>query len=741
MLALQDLDSFLKPRSIAIIGASTDVDSINGRPLKYLLEKRYPGSVYPVNPKYESILGVKCYPDILSVPEVPDLALIAVNARVAIRVLRDCKQRGVKNCIVFSSGFAEAGNEEMQLELDKIAGTPGMRICGPNCQGMINLFDSVFGTFSAAAGPEHLRLGPAAFVSQSGALGFSTFNMAQERGVGFGYVVTTGNQVDVEVAEVAHHILQDDRVSVAICYVEGVKNIENLRALARASRQGGKPLCVLKVGKSTAGRKAAMSHTAALTGSAEVFDAFARQENVVLLDDIEEVIDAAAAFGPGKLASGRGIGIITSSGGAGILMADRCEERGLVVPELPPETQDLIRKYIPAFGSARNPVDLTAQVVNEATQFRICLDALLERPELDVIIVVMTMIIGQSGDQVAADVIDASAKTSKPIVVCWTIGPETGPMVGRLARAGVPVFTSPAACARTVARLVSYSERKRVLDSREERKSRARTAVQRAQASPSQAAAAPQTAAVSQANALSPATGDPVPQAQSLLAAGQPLTEYQAKSLLRAYGIPTTREEVATSADEAVSIAREIGFPVAMKISSQDILHKTEAGAIRLRLSDERQVKQAFKEVMENSRRHAPSARLDGVLVQEMVVGGTEVIVGANSDPQFGPVVMYGLGGIFVEVLKDVSLRVAPVELDEALDMIKETRAYPVLLGARGRPRADIEALAQAIVDVSRFADAYAGVLRELDINPLVVLPEGKGVKVVDALMVPKQPQ
>ena len=729
MLALQDLDSFLKPQSIAIIGASTDVDSINGRPLKYLLEKRYPGKVYPVNPKYESILGVKCYPDIMSVPEVPDLALIAVNARVAIRVLRDCKQCGVKNCIVFSSGFAEAGNEEMQLELDKIAGTPGMRICGPNCQGMINLFDSVFGTFSAAAGPAHLRLGPAAFVSQSGALGFSTFNMAQERGVGFGYVVTTGNQVDLEVAEVAHRILLDDRVNVAICYLEGVKNVENLRALARAAREGGKPLCVLKVGKSSAGQKAAMSHTAALTGSAEVFEAFARQENVVLLDDIEEVIDAAAAFGTGKLPAGRGIGIITSSGGAGILMADRCEERGLVVPELSHETQDLIRRYIPAFGSARNPVDLTAQVVNEATQFRICLDALLERPELDVIIVVMTMIIGQSGDQVAADVIDASAKTSKPIVVCWTIGPETGPMVGRLARAGVPVFTSPAACARTVARLVSYSERKRVLDSREVRQSRAGEAVDVATASPSQA------------SAVSPAAGDQVLQARSALAAGQPLTEYQAKCMLRAYGIPTTREAIATSAEDAVSIAREIGFPVAMKISSLDIPHKTEAGGIKLGLVDEQQVKQAFKEVMENSRGYAPGARLDGVLVQEMVAGGTEVIVGANSDPQFGPVVMYGLGGIFVEVLKDVSLRVAPVELDEALDMIKETRAYPVLLGARGRPRADIEALAQAIVDVSRFADAHAGVLRELDINPLVVLPEGRGVKVIDALMVPRQPE
>jgi len=711
VFALQDLDSFLKPRSIAIIGASTDVDSINGRPLKYLLDKKYPGNVYPVNPKYESILGVKCYPDILSVPEVPDLALIAVNARVAVRILRDCKQRGVKNCIVFSSGFAEAGNEETQAELDRIAGTPGMRICGPNCQGMINLFDSVFATFSAAAGPEDLRLGPAAFVSQSGALGFSTFNMAQERGVGFGYVVTTGNQVDLEVSEVAHRILQDARVNVAICYLEGVKSVENLRASAQAARDAGKPLCVLKVGKSSAGQKAAMSHTAALTGSSEVFDAFARQENLVVLEDIEEVIDSAAIFGPGKLPGGRGIGIITSSGGAGILMADRCEEKGLVIPELGPETQDLIRKYIPPFGSARNPVDLTAQVVNEASQFRICLDAMLERPELDVIIVVMTMIVGQSGDQVAADVIDASSKTSKPLVVCWTIGPETGPMVGRLARAGVPTFTSPAACARAVARLVSYAERKRVLEGREERAG--------ARAKP----------------AASPVAG----QALDRLAAGTPLTEYQAKCVLRAYGIPTTREAIATSAEEAASIAREIGYPVAMKISSPDIAHKTEAGALRLGVGDEQQVKQAFREVMENSRKYSPSARLDGVLVQEMITGGTEVIVGASRDPQFGPVVMYGLGGIFVEVLKDVSLRVAPIGQDEALDMIKQTRAYPILLGARGRPRADIEALAKVIVDVSRFAAEHAGVLRELDINPLLVLPEGKGVRVVDALMVPEQ--
>ena len=708
------LDTFFRPESIAIIGASIDVNSINGRPLKFLMDMGYGGRVYPINPKYESILGAKCYPDISALPEVPDMALIAVNARVATRVLADCKAAGVRHAIVFSSGFAEAGATEVQKELDRVLAQGGTRVLGPNCQGMVNLFDKVPATFSAAVAGKKLISGPAAFLSQSGALGFSTFDMGQSRDVGFGYVVTTGNQCDIEVTELAEHILRDDRINVVICYVEGVRSAENLRRAARTAREVGKPLCVLKVGKSSAGEKAAKSHTASLTGSARVFDAFARQENLVLLDDIEDVLNAAAVFGPGKRPLGNRMGIITSSGGAGILMADRCEELGLSVPELPSPTQAVIRKYIPPFGSARNPVDLTAQVVNEASQFRACLDAMVESSDIDVVVVMMTMIVGQPGAQVAADVIDVSRLTTKPIVVCWTIGSESGPMLKTLAGAGVPTYTSPAACARSVALMVRHAERSERL-----------------------------AAAVTTSGDLVRESPGARGRAESLLADAaktrKPLTEHEAKSVLKAYGINVTNEQVAMSEEEARRLAGEIGFPVALKVSSPDIPHKTEAGAVRLGVNSEEEVVSAYREIVDNARKHSPHAHIDGVLVQEMISGGAEAIIGTSVDPQFGPMVMFGLGGIFVEVLKDVSFRVAPVPYEEALDMIKETKAYSVLLGARGRPRADIEALADLIVKVSRLAASMPAAVGELDLNPVMVLPEGKGVKVVDALMIVRE--
>lgn len=711
--AASELEYFFSPRSIAIIGASGNFDIISGKPLRFLKEHGFRGRIFPVNPKYEELGGYRCYKSVIDVPEPVDLALIAVNYRLVLPVLKECVKKGVKFATIFSSGFAETGDEgrNLQEQISELCKASGIRVCGPNCQGSVNLKEKVIGGFSASLGVKPLLVGPIGFVTQSGALGYSIFGQAQESGVGFTYVASTGNEVDLHTLDFMEYILEDPDTKMLIAYLEGIKDGRQFIRIADRALELGKPIVVLKVGRSEIGKKAATSHTASMTGSDAVCDAFFRQKGIIRVEDIENMIDIAALMQRvPELPNGRGLGIVTTSGGGGILVADEAVDLRLEIPELDPGIREAISTVIPDYGSTLNPVDVTAQVINEAEDFMKVLNAVIDDPDIHALVIVVTQIIGEPGMQMAADIVKISRSTRKPLTVAWTASDKlVGKNLKILKEGDVQYYKSPLRAVRAMGALMNYAAfRERYL-------SRASVASTRSSHS------------------------DNYDEAISILfEAGASLTEHKAKELLGLYDIPVTKEEIATSKDRALRIAERIGYPVALKIDSPDILHKTEADCIRLNIKNPEELVASYREVLQNARQHKPNASLRGVLVQEMVSGGTEVIVGVNNDSQFGPTVMFGIGGIFVEILNDVSLRVAPLTREDALEMIGDIKGSEILYGARGRTRTDIDALADVLVKVGAMAIDLEDSFVELDINPLLVLPEGKGVKAVDALVIRK---
>jgi len=711
--SIQNLKYFLSPRHIAIIGASGNFDSISGKPLRFLKEHGYKGQVYPINPKYEELGGHKCYKSILDVPGTIDLALVAVNYKLVLPMLKQCVEKGVKFTSIFSSGFAESGAEGkvLQKQIADLAKESGMGVCGPNCQGSVSLKDNAIGGFSASLGVKPLLVGPIGYVTQSGALGYSIFSLAQESGVGFSFVASTGNEVDLHTLDFMEYMLEDPDTKMVISYLEGIKDGRQFKRLADRALVLGKPIVALKVGRSDVGQKAASSHTASLTGSDTVCDAFFRQKGIIRVDDIENMIDIAALMQRiPRLPEGRGLGIITTSGGGGILVADEAVDQGLDIPELDPKTKEIIMEVIPPYGSALNPVDVTAQVINEADDFRKVLEAMIAHPKIDALVIVITQITGESGRRMAEDVVKIAGNAKKPMTIAWTTGDKlVGDNLKILSEGGVQFYKSPVRAVRAMGALMNYSV------FREEHQSRADAVMN-----------------------LNIADGAKNSAVSILKKSAKSLTEHQGKELLESYGIPITKEEVATSQDHAVKIAQSIGYPLALKIDSPDILHKTEAGGLKLNISNQEDLIKAYNDVLSNSQNYNPKAKINGVLIQEMVMGGTEVIVGVKNDPQFGPTIMFGLGGIFVEILKDVSLRVAPLSQVDAMNMIKEIKGFKVLAGARGREKADIQGIADVVVRVSRLAIDLEDRVSELDINPLLVLAEGQGVRVADALVIKK---
>ncbi|MCP4606987.1 MAG: acetate--CoA ligase family protein [Proteobacteria bacterium] len=710
---VKNLKYFLSPRSIAVIGASGNFDSISGKPIHFLREHGYEGEVYPINPKYDELKGYKCYKSVLEVPGEIDLALVAINFKLVLPMLEQCVKKGVKFASIFASGFAESGEEGrvMQQKIADLAKESGMGICGPNCQGSVSLRDRAIGGFSASLGVKPLKAGPIGYVTQSGALGYSIFSLAQESNVGFSYVASTGNEVDLHTLDFLEFMLEDEETKMAIAYLEGIKNGKQFIRLANRGLELNKPIVALKVGRSEVGQKAASSHTASLTGSDAVCDAFFRQKAIIRAGDIQDMIDAAALMQciP-ALPKGKGLGIITTSGGGGILVADVASDLGLDIPELGEKTTEYIEKYIPAYGSALNPVDVTAQVINEAEDFQNVLSAIVEHPDIDALVIVITQITGDSGRQMAEDIVKMSKKTQKPISVAWTTGDVlVGDQLKILSDGGVKYYKSPARATNAMGALMNYGA------ARDELVSRMKSVA-----------------------SLSKGTKNKDAAIAKLNEANKSLTEHQGKELLALYDIPITQEDVATSEEQAIEIVGKVGYPVALKIDSPDIQHKTEAGGLKLNITNKEQLVAAYNEVLKNAAKYDPKAKINGVLVQEMVKGGTEVIVGVNNDPQFGPTIMFGLGGIFVEILKDVSLRVAPIAREDAMDMIKEIKGYKVLAGARGRTKADIDAIADVLVKVSQMAVELEDQVAELDINPLLALPEGQGVRVADALIIKK---
>ena len=702
-----DLERFFNPGSIAIIGASQDFMTISGQPLKHLQSHHYQGRLYPVNPRYQEVAGVKCYPALAGLPETPDLVLILVNAARVADMLQQCGEKGVPYVIIFSSGFSEMGGEgvKLQRQLAEIARQFKIGVIGPNCQGMMNVADGVFAGFGSVFFTDY-EPGRVSMVSQSGGFGFSVMNLSsKDGGLPFRQMVTTGNEIGISTLDFINYYIQDPNTEIIVCYLEGAKDAWRLPEIGQKALAAGKPILMWKVGNTEQGQKAAASHTANLGGAMALYKAAFRQNGIIQVEDIQDVVDYGRAFRNGRLPKGNRLAIITISGGAGILMTDECIGRGMRLADLAPETVAKLREFVPSFGSINNPVDVTAAIFNDLTLINRTLQTIVDDPGVDCIAMINASLQGEIANRIAAEIVAVSGKTAKPIYIAWSARDVMAPQAyAALDAARIPHYKSPVRCGRALAAVSWYADAKRRRDRQSGEK-------------------ALTLSSAGARKALDGRTAD--------------VSEYQAKRILSEYGIAVTQEELATTREQALAVAKRIGYPVAIKVQSPDISHKTEARAVRLNIGSDRELALAFEEVLSNARAYRKDASIEGVLIQEMVTDGLEAILGVTNDPLFGPAVMFGLGGIFAEVLKDVSFRLAPVTPSVAREMIEEIAGYPVLAGARGRPRADVDALVDAIVRLSALAVDLKDRVAELDINPLFVFAEGRGVKAADALIKP----
>jgi len=711
---MPDLSAMLWPRTVALIGASADAESLRGRIFRVMRGHPFAGRLYPVSRSSAEVDGVRAYPSIAEVPEPVDLAVIIIPAEHVPAELERCAAAGVRSAVVLSSGFAEAAGgqgSEMQAAIRAAAERHGMAVLGPNSEGFANLAANLAPTFSPAMEAGERPLLPAgrprgrlAVVAQSGGIGFAFFDHGRAKELAFRYVVTTGNEACLEALDFAEFMIEEGGTDAILMLLEDVKSPDKLRRVADKALKAGRPLIVNKIGQSEAGVRAAASHTAALAGEYAAYRAMFRRFGLIEGGDLPEMVDMAAGFvcWQHRLPAGRRVGICTASGGGGGWMADACAAAGLEVPPLDADTRARIDQHLPAYGTSQNPVDATAQAVSKIGYAGLA-RLLLPSPAVDGIVVVLTARSAHNIERQREALSLLAAETEKPILL-WTYTLPAQRSVEVLSEAGYPLFTSLNACARTFRAMADY------------RAFRARYLA------PIEVRSAP--------------AADRAAAAAALAEAGPALCEWQARPVLAAYGIAAGAGTLAASAEAAAAAAREMGGAVALKVQSPDILHKTEAGAVALDLRTPEEVRAACDRVLATARRHAPAAGVLGVLVQPMAPPGREVILGVKRDATFGPMLMVGLGGVSVEVLQDVALAPVPLGPAEARELLSRLRGAALLGPWRGRPPADVEALVELMVRLSHLAADHADAIAEIDLNPVLVHDSGRGVSVVDALIV-----
>ena len=705
---MSDLKRFFAPSSVALVGATEELNRFGGRCLQRMLGFGYGGRVFPVNPRYKALQGLACYPDIRDVPEAPDHVGVVVPAQHVLGVLRDCAERGARYATVYTGGFAEAGTDEgraMQREITALARATGMRVMGPNCNGVINFVDAFAMTTTATiAGPRN-PAGTVGIVSQSGGLAqVNVMWRAQELGIGVSYEVSCGNGADLDVLDFLEFMIDDAASDVILVLAEHIADGERLKRIAARAAEVEKPIVMLKLGRSEAGSRAAASHTGAVTGADDVADAVLRQCGIIRVEDASELYEYAMLLRNKRWPGGRRAAATTISGGNGVLLVDLGATLGIEWPEYSPQTQARLEAWLPKLGTSGNPTDLSNAAIGRENVFRRCIEIIAEDENVDAVIPIFTMAAASDLEQA----VQACRNAAKPVAVLWAGGCSTDPTITprTLIEQGVPVYRNTLTCLKAVRAAMGYGEFLRA----------------RAGRTPAR-----------------PAHTDAAVARRVLERCGEVLTERESKQVLAAYGFPVMKEALAASAEDAVRIARDMAVPVALKIESPQIAHKTEAGGIRLGVTGDEAVRQAFGEITASAQRYAPEATINGVLVQPMAPAGIEVMLGLTSDATFGPVVVVGLGGIHVEVLRDLAYRAAPIALADAHAMLDELRSRALLHGVRGAAPRDVDALADVIVRVSWLGHDLRDAITELDINPLIVLERGHGVCVVDALVVPRR--
>jgi acyl-CoA synthetase (NDP forming) len=698
------LERLLAPRSIAVVGVSANPAGFGSITLANLTAPgRFDGPVYRVHSRLETLDGHPCYPSVAALPQAPDCVFVAAPRASVPAVVRDCAQRGAGGLVLYASGYAETGLDDRQHEqqaLVDMVRVAGMPLLGPNCMGYANYGLGIVGSFAQLSFNGRTQRPAIGLVSQSGALA-GALAQALEHGVTLSHMLTCGNAGDVDVADLVHYLAADPLCSAVACVLEGMTTPERLLQATAACRAAGKPLVVHKLGSSERGARAAASHTGSVAGSHAAYRAALTQAGAMVVDEIEALIDTCSFFAKAGRPQARGVAVASVSGGACILLADRAEECGIDLPPPQADTLQTLRRLVPEYGSPGNPCDMTAQVLATPTHQIECFDALLTDPQYGALVVPHTYayapVIGR-----IAQLDEAAARRGKIACNVWLTQHLEGPGAAEAeAHAHVATFRSMRHCMQALA---AWHRRDDWLQRQDQPRHRS----------------APPSAA---ADAAAWLTASP----------HATLTERESKAVLAAYGIATVRDMLVHDPAQAAAAAQTVGLPVVLKIASPDIPHKTEAGGVRLNLRTTEEVRAAFGDIIARAKAWSPTARIDGVVVQPMVPPGTEIMVGGRVDPQFGPMVVVGLGGVFVELLRDVAVRPAPVGLQEARSMLGELKAQQALQGFRGAAPVDLDRLADVIMRVSELMDDLRDVVAEVDVNPLVC--DGARIVAVDALV------
>ncbi len=696
------LHRMLNPASVAIVGATPRVGSFGQRLLANLAT--YDGRIHLVNPRYTEVNEHPCHPSLAALPENPDVVVITLPREAVQPVVEEAAAIGAGGAIVFASGYTETGKPDRTAQQDALtalARSTGLPIVGPNCIGINNYARRARFTFMPFAEIPLPGPGAIGMVSQSGALGFG-MEQAAMRGVPVSHLLTSGNSCDVDMADYVAYLADDPGCRAIALVFEGMAEPMRLVAAAEKAWAANKPVIACKLAVGETGARAAMSHTGVLAGSQAAYRAALERAGVILVDNIEALMETACFFAKVKPPTARGIAVLASSGGAAIMAADKAEQFGIPLPQPGAEAQQVVNEKIPEFGSTRNPFDVTAQVMNLPDVIPACANALADDPRYAAVVVPTVYASPQSVARLP--IYSAVAeRTGKPIISVWVTDWLEGP--GAINIETNPHMTLFRSMERTFATIAAW-----------QRWGALRTAPPR------------------QTERRAPASAGTAAARLIHAAPARTLTEREAKSVLAHYGIPVVEERLADSADAAVAAARDLGLPVVLKAESPDLPHKTEAGVIRLNLKTPDEVRAAYADIIANAARVSPPSRLNGVLVQPMVPAGTEVMIGARIDPLFGPLVVAGLGGILVELLKDTAVALAPVTHAEALAMLNRLKAAAILRGFRGSPPVELDALAEIIGRVSEFIADQRDIVSELDLNPLICA--GKRLVAVDALIV-----
>ncbi|MGC8786975.1 MAG: acetate--CoA ligase alpha subunit [Anaerolineae bacterium] len=696
------LKAFFTPQSVAVIGAAREPGKLGYGVLSNILKYGYTGKVYPINPKAEEILGLKCYPSVLDVPEPVELAVIVIPNKFVPQVMEECGKKGVQGAIIISAGFRESGMEGIKLEhqvLD-IARQYGIRIVGPNCLGIISTHTPLNASFAAGMPPK----GSIAFMSQSGALCTAILDWALAKEIGFSHFVSLGNKADVNEVDLLQAWKDDEHSRVIIVYMEGLSDGQKFMEVARQVTRHT-PVIAVKSGNTAAGSRAVSSHTGSLAGSERAYQAAFHQTGVLRATSIEQLFDYSLAFAYQPELKGRNIAIVTNAGGPGIMATDALENSGMKLATLQPETIETLRQGLPAAANVYNPVDVIGDAL--ADRYEHALKAVLQDKNVHGVLVILTPQVYTQIEETAEVVGRLAAMHDKPVLACFMGEERVGPGIKILNRYQIPNYSFPERAVGALRAMADFSEwRQRPVPQYE------RFEVNHER--------------VAQIFARARSEGRLT------------LGDAESREIMEAYGLRIPRSILARTVEEAVEAADSIGYPVVMKVASPDILHKSDIGGVRLNVANAEQVRDLFDLLIFRAQRYMPEAQIWGVLVQEMVAKGKEVIIGVNRDPQFGPLLMFGLGGIYVEVLKDVTFRIAPVSRQEATEMIDEIRSYHLLRGVRGEKPSDLDAIVDAILRVSQLVTDFPEIV-EMDINPLMVHEAGKGAVAVDMRFVLKE--